>query len=112
MLPAVNEGHVWVMTKNVEIFGVLNPSLVFTEEAANLGLQPVLGEMSDDSMLLPKGFSLHASLVYLCLLFLIPLSICIDYSVIFQLSGLLSSRPSSSAVSHTVQMLFSKLFLR
>lgn len=67
MLPAVNEGHIWVMTKNVEIFGVLNPSLVFTEEAANLGLQPVLGEMSDDSVLLPKGLAA----------FMLPLCTCV-----------------------------------
>lgn len=43
------------MTKNAEIFGVLNTSLIFTEVTANLGSQPVLGEMGDDRVLHPKG---------------------------------------------------------
>lgn len=59
-----------------------------------------------------RSSALNVSLVYLCLVFLILLSICIAYSVMFQLSGLISSTPCSSAVSGIVQMLFSKLFLR
>lgn len=41
LLPAVDDGHVWVMTKNVEIFRVLNMGFIFAEATANFGLQPV-----------------------------------------------------------------------
>lgn len=41
LLPAINDRHVWVVTKNVELFGVLNTGLIFTEVTTNLGLQLV-----------------------------------------------------------------------
>ena len=110
LLPlAINDRHVWVATKNVEIFGVLNTDLIFTEVTTNLALQPVSRGVGRLRCVASKSSALNVSLVCLCLVFLILLSICIGYSVTFQLSGLLSSTPSSSAVSGTAQMLFSKL---
>lgn len=41
LLPALDDRHVWVVTKNVEIFGVLIMGFIFTEVTPNLGLQPV-----------------------------------------------------------------------
>jgi len=41
LLADINDRHVWVVTKNMEILGVLNAGLIFTEVTTNLGLQPV-----------------------------------------------------------------------
>lgn len=113
LLPAIHDRHVCVVTKNVEMFGVLNTGLIFTEVTTNLGLQPVSRGVGQLQRVASKRSSaLNVSLVYLCLVFLILLSICIAYSVMFQFSGLLSSTPASSAVSGIAQMLFSKLCLR
>lgn len=87
LLPAINDRHVWIVTKNVEIFGVLNMGLIIIEVTINLVhslFQRELGTASKRSSVL------KISLVYLCLVFLILLSICIAYSITFQLSAHLS----------------------
>lgn len=90
LLPTINDRHAWLLTKNVEVFGLLNTGLIFTEVITSLSLQPVSRAAGQLQCVTSKSSSaLNVFLVYLCLVSLNLLSICIACSVMFQLSGLL-----------------------